>query len=147
VSARYRELMFIGWFLNNAALMSYRQPLTREALEGIPVSRLMQTRFETVRRDTSMRDLVEDHLLRSVQRAFPVTSDHRLEASVAAGDDAYEALSVLAQRGLSHLPVLEEGRLRGLLRREEILGWLALHEEPAYERSRFFVHPNERAAR
>lgn len=154
-------LMFIGWFLNNAALMSYRQLLTREALEGIPVSRLMQTRFESVRRDTTVQDLVEEHMLASGQRAFPVTSDERLEgmvclsdvakvdrerrgsttvaqimtpveklASVAPGDDAYEALSTLAQRGLSQLPVLEDGRIRGLLRREEILGWLALHEEP-----------------
>lgn len=154
-------LAFIGWFLNNAALMSYRQLLTREALEGIPVSRLMQTRFDAVHADTTIQDVVEEHLLRSGQRAFPVVRDGRLEgmvclsdiarlesarrstttvaqimtplerlASVAPGDDAYEALSLLAQRGLNQLPVLENGRLRGLLSREEILRWLALHEEP-----------------
>lgn len=34
-------LVFIGWFLYSAALMSYRQLLTRESLEGVPVSRVM----------------------------------------------------------------------------------------------------------
>ena len=51
--------------------------------------------------------------------------------SVAPDDDAFEALSLLAQRGLNQLPVVRDGRLRGLLRREEVMSWLALHEEPA----------------
>ena len=155
-------LAFLGWFLNNAALMSYRQLLTREALEDIPVSRLMQTRFESVPPDTTISQLVEDHVLRSGQHAFPVVSDDRLLGmvglsditkvdpkrratttvaeimtpaerlvSVAPDDDAFEALSLLAQRGLNQLPVVRDGRLRGLLRREEVMSWLALHEEPA----------------
>jgi hypothetical protein len=32
-------LAFIGWFLNNSALVSYRQLMTREALDGVTVSR------------------------------------------------------------------------------------------------------------
>lgn len=152
-------LAFIGWFLNNAALMSYHQLVTREALQGVPVSRLMQTRFETVSPDITVHELVEEHLLRSGQRAFPVMSGDRLDgmaclsdvtrvapekrastkvseimtpasrvASVAPGDDAYEALALLGQRGLSQIAVIEGGRLHGLLRREDVLGWLALHE-------------------
>lgn len=166
-------LAFIGWFLNNAALMSYRQLLTREALEGIPVSRLMQTRFDILRPGTTIQDLVEEHLLRSGQRVFPVASDDRLEGivclsdvtrvdsadratttvaqimtpverivSVAPGDDAHEALSLLAERGLNQLPVVEQGRIRGLLRREEILGWLALHEQPASAGLRMSKQPS-----
>ena len=34
--------VLIGWFLNNAAVMSYRQLLTQESLQGIPISRVMQ---------------------------------------------------------------------------------------------------------
>jgi Zn-dependent protease len=48
-------------------------------------------------------------------------------ACVAPGADAGEALAELARRGVNQLPVLEEGRLVGLLRREDVLKWLALH--------------------
>jgi Zn-dependent protease len=37
-------LMFIGWFLNNAALMSYRQLLVKETLEDVPVARISKAR-------------------------------------------------------------------------------------------------------
>lgn len=154
-------LAFIGWFLNNAALMSYRQLLTRDALEGVPVSRLMQTRFESIPPDMTVHALVEEHLLRSGQRAFPVLDGERLRGMVCLSDvtsvsperrastrvaeimtpaerlasvppsaDAYEALALLGQRGLAQIAVIEDGRLRGLLRREDVLGWLALHQGP-----------------
>ena len=70
-------LAFIGWFLNNAALVSYRQLLVREVLEDVPVSRLMQTRFSRVPPDITVDALVHDHLLGSEQRAFPVFDDNR----------------------------------------------------------------------
>lgn len=152
-------LAFIGWFLNNAALMSYRQLLSREALEGIPVSRLMQTRLEAVPPDITVQQLVDEHLLRSGQHAFPVLEGERLVGMVCLRDinrleaarrestqvreimtplerlitveprtDTYDVLSLLASRQIHQLPVLERGRLRGLVRREDILRWLALHE-------------------
>jgi len=49
-------------------------------------------------------------------------------ACVAPEDDASEALDELARRGVNQLPVLEGGRLVGLLRREDVLKWLALYE-------------------
>jgi Zn-dependent protease/predicted transcriptional regulator len=71
-------LAFIGWFLNNAALISYRQLLVREMLEDVPVRRLMQTRFTRLAPDITVEALVHDHLLGSEQRAFPVFDDDRL---------------------------------------------------------------------
>jgi Zn-dependent protease/predicted transcriptional regulator len=65
-------LAFIGWFLNNAALISYRQLLVREVLEDVPVTRLMQTRFTRLAPDITVETLVHDHLLGGEQRAFPV---------------------------------------------------------------------------
>jgi CBS domain-containing protein len=152
-------LVFIGWFLYSAALMSYRQLLTRESLEGVPVSRVMVTRFEAVSPRTSVQALVEDHLLKSGQRAFPVVEGERLAGIVCLEDmkrvareqraatavssimtpverlrsltpraDAYEALSLMAEQRLNQLPVVEGERVRGLVRREDLINWLALHE-------------------
>lgn len=79
-------LTFIGWFLNNAALMSYRQLLVRESLEDVPVRRLMNTDFERVSADTSIDRLVEQHLFGSQQRAFPVFENERFVGLVCMHD-------------------------------------------------------------
>ena len=152
-------LMFIGWFLNNAALVSYRQLLVKETLEDVPVGRIMQTRLDRIEPDLPIGELVEKHMMASGQRVLPVertgrflglvsmsdlqkserrawdrmtaaeimTPSERL-AVVAPDTDASEALETLARRGVNQLPVLERGRLVGLLRREDVLKWLSLHE-------------------
>jgi Zn-dependent protease/predicted transcriptional regulator len=160
-------LMFIGWFLNNAALMSYRQLLVKETLEDVPVARIMQTRFTSVGPAIPISELVDVHLMASGQRVFPVEEDGRLLGmvclrdlrkaersaweritardimtpasdlvSVSASQDASEALTMLAQLDVNQLPVLEHGKLVGLLRREDVLKWLSVHEARAVARDR-----------
>jgi len=154
-------LIFIGWFLNNAALLSYRQLIVRESLEGVPVSRLMQTRFTRVDPDMRISTLLDEHVMASGQRAFPVEQAGKLVgmvcvrdlhkrsrdawdattvreimtpaeqlAIVSPQDDAFDVLALLGQRDLNQLPVVEDGRLLGLIRREDILKWLSLHTGP-----------------
>jgi Zn-dependent protease len=65
-------IAFIGWFLNNAAMISYRQLLVREALEDVPVSRVMRTPVQTVEQELSVGEFIDDYLLGGEQRAFPV---------------------------------------------------------------------------
>jgi Zn-dependent protease len=65
-------LALIGWFLNNAAMMSYRQVVLNESLRDLPVTRVMYTDYSTVASDDSVHELVEKRLLHSSQRAFPV---------------------------------------------------------------------------
>lgn len=79
-------LMFIGWFLNNAAFASYRQLLVRDALENVPVARLMRKQFASVPPDLSVSELVEAHILRSDQRAFPVEENGRMIGVVCLAD-------------------------------------------------------------
>ncbi len=79
-------LAFIGWFLHNAALASFRQLLVREALEDVPVARLMETRFVRVAPDLAVARLVDDHLMASGQRAFPVERDGRFVGLVCLAD-------------------------------------------------------------
>jgi len=79
-------LTFIGWFLNNAAVMSYQQLLIRESLEDVPVSRLMQTRFMRVSPQMRISTLVNEHVMPSGQRAFPVEEEGRLLGMVSLRD-------------------------------------------------------------
>ncbi len=155
-------LAFIGWFLNNAALMSYRQLLTRELLQDVPVSRLMLTRFETVPQQLPLETFVDGYLQRSDQRAFPVVDDHEAVVGLicqrdierispeerrrltvrevmrpAAGmavahpaEDALDVLDLLAERDINQVPVVDNGHAIGLVRRADILKWLALHGSP-----------------
>jgi Zn-dependent protease/predicted transcriptional regulator len=156
-------LAFIGWFLNNAALMSYRQLLTRELLQDVPVSRLMLTQLETVWPDMPLDMLASNFLLRSDQRAFPVLESERLVGLVCqrdverlppgqrhsmsvrsamkpldqivvahANDDAFDVLNLLAQRDINQVLVVESNRVAGLVRRADILRWLALHGSPKH---------------
>jgi Zn-dependent protease/CBS domain-containing protein len=154
-------LAFIGWFLNNAALMSYRQVLVRESLEDVPVSRVMRSRFHTVNPDINVSQLVDDYLIPSDQRAFPVMEADRFIglvclqdirkigrgewphkrvrdvmapasslAQVAPGEDAADAMVALSRNSVNQLPVIEGGRLVGLVRREDILRLLSLYGDP-----------------
>ena len=48
---------------------------------------------------------------------------------VAPANDAAEALNLLSQRDVRQLPVVQDGRLVGLLRRRDMMKWLQLHSE------------------
>lgn len=65
-------LAFIGWFLNNAAVQSYRQVVLENILEGIPVSTLMRPASVSVPPDLPVSRLVYDYIMNSDERAFPV---------------------------------------------------------------------------
>src|SRR5690606_6115772 len=58
-------LMLIGWFLNNAALVSYRQLLVKQTLEEVRVARLMQQRVVRIDPDLPVSELVEKHIMAS----------------------------------------------------------------------------------
>jgi Zn-dependent protease/CBS domain-containing protein len=151
-------LAFIGWFLNSMAGMSYRQLLIDQSLGHVPVRQLMQTRFTRIDPLLRIRTLIDEHLMPSGQRAFPVVEDGQLLGMVSLSDlrkcastawpstivseimtpvaalvtvtpeqEASEALALLGQRDLNQLPVIENNALVGLLRREDIVKWLALH--------------------
>ncbi len=62
----------IGWFLHNAALISYQQVLAREALRGMRVRQLMSTDFAAVEPSLSVQALIDDYVMMREQRCFPV---------------------------------------------------------------------------
>lgn len=66
-------LALIGWFLNNAAVMSYQQLVVQQSLDKTPVSEVMQTELTRIPPDISLATLVDEYLLHSSQRIFAVT--------------------------------------------------------------------------
>jgi CBS domain-containing protein len=50
-------------------------------------------------------------------------------STVAPEEEATEALRLLADTEIDQLPVLESGRVRGLVRRQDIARWLSIHQQ------------------
>ena len=74
--------IMIGWFLSNLATMSYKQLVMDQALGGFNIEDVMRTHFETVDAAMPLTEFVDNYLLRSSQRLWPVTADNRLVGAV-----------------------------------------------------------------
>jgi Zn-dependent protease len=159
-------LILIGWFLNSAARMSYRQFEMLRLLESVPVSEVMRTSLSTLSPDDTLDEVVAEKVMNTDQRTFPVVakeddnallgivtldtilrvsrdrwSETRVDALMTPDEDlvvmspdqdADEALRRLANRNVEHIPVVAEGKLRGIIRRQDIMKWMALN--PASDR-------------
>lgn len=79
-------ISLIGWFLHNAAIMSYRQAQLGEALAGVRVGEIMKTEFATVPADLPVQTLVDDYLMSREQRCYPVVDGRELSGIVCLDD-------------------------------------------------------------
>jgi Zn-dependent protease/CBS domain-containing protein len=70
-------LIFIGWFLYNAAEYSYREVQLQKSLEGVRVNQVMTPNPETVTPDLTLRELVDEYFLQRRYQAYPVTQSDR----------------------------------------------------------------------
>lgn len=68
----------IGLFVRGAAQASYQQMVMRDALQDVPVRRLMTGAPVTVGPSLSLDQLVEDFFYRHYFKTFPVVEDSRL---------------------------------------------------------------------
>ncbi len=59
-----------------------------------------------------------------------------MERVVAVGPDteAFEAMLALTRAGVNQLPVVQDGRVLGLVRRQDLLRWLAVYGDPSLAR-------------
>jgi Zn-dependent protease/CBS domain-containing protein len=75
-------LVFIGWFLRNAAITSYRQHLLLALLSGVRADRVMSRDVHVVRPEMTVRDLMEERFMRQPYGAYPVVGDGGVEGVV-----------------------------------------------------------------
>lgn len=68
-------IAFIGWFLQNAAVGSYRQVAVQDILRGHTVAEVMTRGCPAVHPEISVEQLVHEHILDSGRRCFPVVED------------------------------------------------------------------------
>lgn len=145
-------LIFIGWFLTGAARSGYQQMLIRQALSGVRVEQIMTTDVPVVSAQTSVREFVDNQLLRHEFSCYPVTSEsddvigvigteevrtvpsaqwdstpvgevtHRVDDAyeITADDDAWDALSKLADEKVCRLLVVDQGHLKGTVGRDAV---------------------------
>jgi len=66
-------LVFIGWYLRNAAATSYQQHVIRDILAGVTAARTMTPAPETVPPDLTLSELMDDVFMRRRFVAFPVS--------------------------------------------------------------------------
>lgn len=78
--------LLIGFFLNNASQLSYRDALVRHALEGERVADLMVSPPAVVAPELPLRTLVDDYFYRHHLQSFPVTSAGKLLGIVGTGE-------------------------------------------------------------
>jgi CBS domain-containing protein len=124
------------------------------------VSGIMQSHLVRVPPEMPVSTLVDELVMPSGQRAFPVEDDGRFVglvvlrdlygrgraawertrvadvmipaerlATVPPAQPAADVLDVLGRRDVNQVPVVDAGRLVGLVRREDVLRWLTLHAE------------------
>jgi Zn-dependent protease len=71
-------LVFIGWFLDNAAVQSYQQLLLREALAGVTARQLMSPLCPTIEDDPDLQTVVDEFVLGTGQRCLFISRGNRL---------------------------------------------------------------------
>jgi CBS domain-containing protein len=152
-------LAFIGLFLIDAARSAVLETTVKEGLRGVRVGDVMSRDCVTVARETFVSDVAEQVLrtgkrcffvaddgrvagmvtpqeLRAVPRdrwnatpaaeiMKPVERLHRIDAA----EPVTKALDAIVQEDVNQLPVLEQGRIRGVISRDQILRLVAARAE------------------
>src|SRR5262249_12739198 len=153
-------LIFISWFLYNAASRSYQQLLIHDLLEEMPIIRLMRRSVIVAPSGMTVSELVYEWIMKTAESSFPVSRDNQIIGlvcledvrkvpreewdratvdrimtrfdqldTVSVDEQASEALEKLSRRDVRQMPVVQDGRLVGWLRRRDIVNWLRLHSE------------------
>ena len=79
-------LMFIGWFLHDAAKASYQQVLLRDSLSGITVRHVTDYGCPLIAPELNLEKLVQEYILPTGRPCFPVAREAVLKGIVTLPD-------------------------------------------------------------
>jgi Zn-dependent protease/CBS domain-containing protein len=153
-------LIFIGWFLNNAARASYQQVLLRDALIGITVRQVTDYGCPLIPPDLNLMELVQQYILPTGRNCFLISWGAELEGMVTlqqikkvprtswaitsvqdimtpasklkvayADQDILSVLQEMNGESTNHIPVMEDGKVIGIINREDIARFLRTRAE------------------
>lgn len=152
-------MIFIGWFLQNAAGMSLRQYVVRNMLEGVGAREIMTENPDAISADVPLQELVEAHFLRKRHHAFPVidadrpvglvTLQHVKQVprerwsgtkvrdvmtaaegvTVSPWESVSRVIEIMQEAGERRVLVVRDDRLVGLISASDVAAWLQHKEE------------------
>jgi Zn-dependent protease/CBS domain-containing protein len=153
-------LIFIGWFLSNAARASYQQVLLRDSLTGITVRQVTDYNCPLIPPHMNLMELVQQHILPAGRSCFLVSLGVELEGMVTlqqikkvprsrwatttvqdvmtpaskikvayANQDILSVFQEMNGENANHTPVIEDGKVIGVINREDIARFLRTRAE------------------
>jgi len=142
-----------GWFLTDAATVSRRQALIRDALRGMTAQDLMTDNYTPIKQQLTFA-LVRDYIINSGQNCFVVIEDGKLKGIVTLGDTqihqtrwesthisdimtpagllktappdqpAVDLLEEMDDYDVDQIPVIQDDKLVGMVTRERFFRFL-----------------------
>ena len=153
-------LIFVGWFLNSAALRGYQQVTVESTLKGVRAKELMREDFERIPSSILVQELVDNYILLKRERVFLVEDGQTLQGivcledvkatprdkwaeltvseimtpkekleTVSPDDDGNKILNSLTAKDIHQVPVVEEGKITGIICHSDILRYIQLRSE------------------
>jgi len=153
-------IAFIGWFIQSAAAGSYREVVLQDMLQGHRVSEVMMRDCPAVSPQLTLEELVNDYILGSGRRCFPVVEGSRalglvtlhnvkqapreLWSTMTLGEamtpldklklvepdqDLSTVLQLMTTEDVNQLPVVDEGKIVGMVARENLLTFIHTRAE------------------
>jgi len=148
-------LIFIGWFLSDAARVSYQQVLLRDALTGLTARQLTDYSCPLIPPHMNLMELVQQYILPTGRSCFLTSWGAELEGMVTlqqikkvprsrwaitsvqdimttasklkvayADQDILSVLQEMNGESANHIPVMEAGKVIGVINREDIARFL-----------------------
>lgn len=160
-------IIFIGWFLQNAAAATLAQSNLEQNLRDVTVGDVMSANYPRAAASASLETLINERILRGESRYFIVHGDEadapqgiitlkeiaqipretwsRVTIGramipngflriIAPHAKLFDALRRMDEAGVAQMPVVENGRLVGVLSREQILHHINLRAELGIDR-------------